>query len=72
VVHAVWVERITADVRTMQQVAGFGLVMGGKPEWPDLDGQLDAFEEWLTSEPERLDPQDLELRQALGLRGRGG
>ena len=72
VVHALWVGRIEADVRVAQQTAALISAMGGEPEWPSLDEQVEAFEAWLVSVPELLDKENLELRQALGLRGNGG
>ena len=64
--------RIEADVRAGQQSALLASVMGAAPEWPELDDQLEMFEAWLTAEPKTVDPEELELRQALGLRGSGG
>ena len=70
-VYAIWVERIEADVRTAQQVALMASVMGGKPEWPDLDERLTEFDRELCSVPVVVSPADLELRLALGLRRPG-
>lgn len=70
--YALWVDRITADVRNQQQTATFASVLGGKPAWPTLDDRLAAFEEALASEPPRVDSEQAQLRAALGLRsGRG-
>lgn len=72
IVHALWAERIEADVRAAQQAALMAQVMGGKPEWPSLDDRLAEFEEQLAAEPVLVDRADLELRDALGLRRPGG
>lgn len=66
------VDHITAEVRAAQQTASLAMVMGGKPEWPDLDEHLEAFDAALVAEPKRLDAHELDLRAALGLRGHGG
>lgn len=71
-VHALWVDRIVADVRADQQAAQIAQVMGARPEWPSLEDRLTRFEDALTAEPTQLDPEDQELRDALGLRRRHG
>ena len=68
-VHALWVDGITADVRMEQQTVALATVMGAKRlEMPDLNDRLAEMEKWLASEPQEYDPETLELRQALGLR----
>lgn len=69
VVHALLVARIEADVRQAQQAAQMSAIFGGEPEWPSLDDRLTEFEELLTTEPAPVDPEERELREALGLRG---
>lgn len=71
-VHALWVCRIEEDVRSNQQTALMLAAWGGKPEWPSLDERLDEFEAMLVSPPKPVDTEDLELRDALGLRRPGG
>lgn len=72
IVHALWVERIEVDVRAAQHAAVMSSMFGGKPEWPSLDDRLAEFEALLVSAPKMIDPVDLELRDALGLRRPGG
>jgi hypothetical protein len=72
VVHAVWAERIEADVRAAQQAALMASMFGGEPEWPSLDGRLAEFETYLAAEPERVNTEEMALRDALGLRRPGG
>lgn len=43
-------------------------MFGAKPEWPSLDDRVEAFEALLVAEPASVDLEDLELRDALGLR----
>lgn len=51
-----------------QQTVALAMVMGAKGlTMPDLHSRLREMEEWLASEPKQHDPEDLELRQALGL-----
>lgn len=59
-------------MRGAQQAALISTTFGGKPEWPSLDERLADFETLLASEPERVNPAELELRDALGLRRPGG
>lgn len=67
-VHALWIERISADVRTEQQAALLAQAVGAQVEWPSLADRLEAFEDSLEAEPTYVDPEELELRDALGLR----
>lgn len=41
---------------------------GGKPQWPSLDDRIAEIDAFLLSEPKRVDTEDDELREALGLR----
>lgn len=67
-----WVDRVIGDFRTVQQGQQMSAMFGGKPEWTTLAERLDEFETALAAEPPRLDPEEEELREALGLRsGRG-
>lgn len=66
VVHARWVQRLEAEVRLVQQAA---LTAGVEP--PGLDDALDEFEAALVAPPNRVDPDELDLRRALGLRVAG-
>ena len=72
VVHAIWAERIEADVRAAQQASLIASMFGAQPEWPSLDERLAEFEQALAAEPVRLDTDEMELREALGLRRPGG
>ncbi len=57
---------------TAQRAAQLGSLFGGNPEWPTLDGRIDEFTAALNAEPVQGNPEELELRHALGLRGRDG
>ena len=70
--HAIWVERIEADVRAAQQASLIASMFGAQPDWPSLDERLADFERELAAEPVRVDSEELELREALGLRRPGG
>ena len=59
-------------VRADQQAAQVAVLAGGDVEWPTLEERLEEFEAELVAEPVALDPEELELRSALGLRGGGG
>ena len=66
------VDRIESEVRAVQQAAALGLVLGRKVEIPSLEDELAMFDALLAAAPERLDPEELELRRVLGLgRSRG-
>lgn len=72
-VHALWVERIIEDTRSAQLSVRLARMWGAKgTEWPSLGDQIERFEGWLLSEPKELDPDETELRAALGLRRTGG
>lgn len=71
--HAIWAERIEADVRAAQQASLIAAMFGAQPDWPSLDERLAEFERDLAAEPVRIaDSDELELREALGLRRPGG
>ena len=70
--YALWVDRVVGDFRAEQLGLIVGLCLGAKGELPILDKRLADFDEALAKEPPRLDPEQAELRQALGLRGPGG
>ena len=72
VVHAIWAERIEADVRAAQQASLIASMFGAQPDWPSLDDRLAEFEQALAAEPVRVNSEDMELREALGLRRPGG
>lgn len=71
-VYALIVERIVSDVQSVRQAVLVSRVFGGKADPPSVDEQVEAFEASLIAEPRRFDPEDLELREALGLRGHRG
>lgn len=57
------------DFRTEQQALATAALLGSKvSEWPTLAERLERFDAALAAEPPRLDPEEQELRQALGLR----
>lgn len=66
--YAVWVERIEADVRSDQQACLIAAAFGAKPEWPSLEDRIAEFDAFLVSEPTKVDTEELELREAFGLR----
>lgn len=72
VVHAVLVERVVNAVHADQQAAMLARLSGSDIEWPTLDARLAELDADLVAEPISLDPQELELRDALGLRRRHG
>jgi len=59
------------DVRTAQQGAQFASLLGAKPAWPSLTDELVLLDEALAAEPVVLNPEERELRAALGLRSHG-
>lgn len=67
-VEAVLVERITADLRFDQHAAHMSTIFGGSPEWPTLAERLEQFRQILNEPAAVLDPEESELRDALGLR----
>lgn len=73
IAHALWVDRVIGDFRTEQQALATAALLGSKVEsWPTLAERLERFEAALAAEPPRVDPEDQELRKALGLRSSGG
>lgn len=71
-VHATLVERIITDVHAARQAVFLAQALGAKAEAPTIDEAVDAFEAHLCGEPKTLDPDELDLREALGLRGHRG
>lgn len=67
--YAVLVARVEADIRETQQTVRLAHLFGSDAEWPDLDERLATFEALLLAEPEAIDDEDRELRDALGLKG---
>ena len=59
-------DRVASD----HQAILTALLIGGAKEIPSLDERLADFDEALAAEPKRLDPEDLELRIALGVKSR--
>lgn len=55
-------------MRSVQQAALLVAASGGKPQWPSLDDRIAEIDAFLLSEPKRVDTEDDELREALGLR----
>lgn len=50
-----------------QQAALLVMASGRKAEIASLDERLAAFDAWLVSTPKHMDPDELELRQVLGV-----
>lgn len=72
VVEALLIERVMGDVRSDQHAAQMSAMLGGSPEWPTVADRLEQFRQILNAEPVEVDPEDQELREALGLRGNRG
>jgi hypothetical protein len=47
-------------------------LLGGAKELPSVDDRVAEFVTALEATPKRVDPEEMELRAALGLRGQGG
>lgn len=56
------------DFRAEQLGLVVAASMGAKPTWTTLAERLEKFEAALAQEPPRLDPEEQELRMALGLK----
>ena len=71
VVHALFVQRVEAQVLAERQVAAVMLAAGAEDvEIPTLQGALDDLDEWLLSDFAPVESGDRELLEALGV-GRG-
>lgn len=69
----VLVQRLEVQVLAAQQAAWTAKVFGAKEVGvPSMDEAVEAFAEFVCSEPETMDDADRELRDALGLRGHRG
>lgn len=62
------VGQIETQVRNDQLAAVLARASGAEVEWPTIGEKLAELDRLLTAEPEHLDPDDVELRAALGLR----